>query len=271
MSHPLLTDEIRERVEKAMDSTSKSFMDSIRPIYGIGCNGKLEHIGTCLLINWKSQRLLITAAHVIDENEHGTLYLGVGDKLLPIAGQFNCTTKPDGDRKKDHYDFAWVDIDTDTNLSIPDDAFLFDDKLHIVNGKLYDEPCLALGFPNSKNKIYKNSISPKFMKYWSTLRDIPDLCQKMGIPEEHHLFLDYHKDSSKDSDGKIIDSIKPTGISGGALIGLGSIVSLLNEENSSPKIVGMLIENPISSNVFVAVKISLILNTIDQSASLLKT
>lgn len=257
---------VREKVNECTDAGAEQFILSIRPIYGSSAQGSPIHIGTCILLNVRQENYLLTAAHVIDENKYSSLYVGGETELELIEGDFLTTRKPEGGRSNDRYDFAWTKLPKEFLAKLGKVEFIYEKDLAVnranTNGRLY----LALGYPNSKNKKVDNrkkSVTPKYLKYSSIVKPNTALCQKLGISGNEHLFLDFDSKHSKNSDGLIVNSIEPRGISGGVLIDMGSISKpgqLVAGNPCKGKLAGMLIENHKDHKAMLAVKIGVVIN-----------
>lgn len=263
---------VREKLDQAADSGADQFISAIRPIYGASDHGQPEHIGSGLLLLWKDKRYLVTAAHVIDENSESTLYLGVGSCLQEISAEFYCTKKPDNDRSKDHYDFAWTEL---TNLSLEgydDLSFVSESKISHEGGCPNENAYLALGYPNSKNKKHDSvnrSVTPKYMKYTSTLKSDQSWATDRSLSGNDHILLKYHSKYARDSDGNKVNTLSPRGASGGALIDMGALHQVeAYRPNHTPvgRLVGMIIEKCAKHNVLVAVRIGTILEQIESGS-----
>jgi hypothetical protein len=59
---------VRGWMKEAVTAAVAEFRSAIRPIYGSTERGLARHIGSCTLLEMRGARLLMTAAHVIDEN-----------------------------------------------------------------------------------------------------------------------------------------------------------------------------------------------------------
>ncbi|WP_157958249.1 hypothetical protein [Salinicola sp. CR57] len=255
---------VREKLDQAADSGADQFIAAIRPIYGASNHGRPDHIGSGFLLLWKDKRYLVTAAHIIDENSESTLYLGVGSCLQEISAEFFCTNKPDNDRSKDHYDFAWTEL---TNLSLEgcDDLPFISESMISLKSSCHDNAYLALGYPNSKNKKHdnvNNSVTPKYMKYTSTLKKDKSWAAKRSLSGNEHILLKYHNKYARDSDGNKVNTLSPRGASGGALIDVGALHQVdVYKPNHTPtgRLAGMIIEKSAEHDVLVAVKIGTIL------------
>jgi hypothetical protein len=259
---------VRERMTECTDAGAQQFIGSIRPIYGSTENGNPIHIGTCILLQIENLKYLLTAAHVIDENEHSSLYVGGESEVILIEGDFLCTKKPEGGRDNDHYDFAWLQLSDQFIGKMGNVCFAEEKQFSNYNGQTEGRLYLALGYPNTKNRqinTQEKSVKPHYMKYASTVKPNDVLCKKLGVSGKDHLFLNYNPKHSKDEAGKIVNSIVPRGISGGALIDMGNIAKLdsyIPGASCKGQIAGMLIENHRDCKAMSAVKVGVIVEQI---------
>lgn len=215
----------------------------------------------------RGSRYLITAAHVIDENQYTTLYLGA-DRLVEIEGEFLCTSKPDGDRNQDHYDFAWQKLSQNYLERLKKVRFIEEADISkntvATEGRAY----VAMGFPNSQNKkvnITEKSITPKFAKFTATGKSKPELFKKLGITGQDHITIDHDKKFSRNPNGTITNSFRPRGMSGGALIDIGRLVTIdeLRKTEAHPGfLAGILVEKHDGFNSMLSVKIDVVIEEI---------
>lgn len=66
----------REYLDEAAKAALSTFRDAVKPIYGATERGVPDHIGSGLLLELPEGRFLLTAAHVLDDNDKTSLYLG---------------------------------------------------------------------------------------------------------------------------------------------------------------------------------------------------
>jgi len=261
------TEVVREQINNGSTNAGKKYKNAIRPIYGCDDKGKPLHIGTCVLVKIRGCRYLITAAHVVDESRNTTLYVG-GDSLIEIHGEFICTSKPNNDRSQDHYDFGFLKLSPQYLEDLKAVKFIeeadFAKNITLTEGRAY----VAMGFPNSQNKkidSVKKSITPRFAKYTSTAKSKPELFKRLNLTGNDHIAIDHNKKYSRNPDGSITNSIRPRGMSGGALIDLGRLVTPeeLKKSNVDPGfLAGILVEKHDEFNAMLSVKIDLILDAI---------
>ena len=263
---------VRMKIDELTDAGAKKFYDSVRPLYGIAGSNSPNHIGTCILLSINQKKYLLTAAHVADHREDTALHVGVNNQLVEIDGNLTSTSKPSGGRDNDHYDFAWLELSPRFLKQAGHLEFITEEFISTGNVGTKNRLFLALGYPNSKNKKInhaKKTVVPRPLKYASTIKDKPRLCKKLGISGAEHLFLDFSSKYSKASDGQMVRSISPKGVSGGALVDMGKI-PIHDQRNALTKglLAGLLIENHAEHQVMCAVKIGFIVDQIKRESQL---
>jgi hypothetical protein len=264
-----VADAVRETLHERMEAASKTLGKAVRPIYRVK-NGKPDHLGTCIFLKRAGQHLLLTAAHVTDQSKSYDLHVAVGTKLIPLKGLYGAmSTPPEGDRDKDKYDFAVLTlppnlVDTLRPLKYLEGTEVNLDPIDPV-GRAY----MAFGYPNSRNKKIrhdKRTIRNEVLSYGATALRDDTLVEKLGITGEDHFFIAYDE-RCRDPAGSIVDSVKPRGMSGGALIDLGRIspFSLASQVHSFG-LAGLLIENHKGNRRIVAVRIGAIFGALERGA-----
>lgn len=265
-----------EMGEICLEIAKAQFKQAVRPIYCSTEQGHPVHEGSCVLLVLEGKHVLLTAAHVIDAGmlNDSTLYVGGEHSLLKIEGEFWATEAIAGNRGKDRYDFAAGlmsdefirDMGNVQYISLADIAPDRTDH----DGRLYS----IIGYPNTKNKSIdkKNySVQSNRWHYFSTHVNSPDLPKKLGVTGEDHIFIGYDKKRSKDSDGRIVGSISPRGVSGGAVFDLGNFADPMTyapDFKCHPRLAGIFIEFHHQHHATVTTKISVILDSIRASGIL---
>lgn len=253
-----------ERMNKCADSLAKKYLLSVRAIYGATDNGKPDQIGSCVLLEYKGEKLLVTAAHVIDQNEFTSLYINGETNLVQVFGICIITAAPGNDRYKDKLDFAVLPISDDIASNLGKVSFLPEDEWGLHDLLEKDRCCLALGFPNSRNKKVddsKHAVKLAPFVYTATLKSDPKVFEETNFSIADHYLLNFCSKHSKDSSNKITNSICPKGVSGG---GLFLIEDMANPESYRPeveckgKFLGILIEQTKNKKQLAFTKISTI-------------
>lgn len=264
---------IRDKLNECTDTLTDPLLKSVRPIYGSSMQGTPVHIGSCVLIELDGTKYLLTAAHVVDNNDITSLYVGGEPDLVLFEGAGICTPKIEDSRKKDRFDFAAFRLTEPIINKLGAVVYLDENQLYtrdsVSNGNCF----LALGYPNSKNKKFDNQtkkVSRNPFVYSSTLKNESTIFTSVGVqPTTHHL-LDFDHNQSKDENGNIVNSIAPIGASGGGLFYMGNFSNpdfLRPSSKCLGLLSGILIENIKSQKVIVAVRISLIIDEIKKKSS----
>lgn len=260
----------RERMNECSDALANKYLLSVRAIYGATENGKPDHIGSCVLLEYRDKKILATAAHVIDKNEFTSLYINGEAKLVQIIGSSLITAAQDSDRDKDKLDFSVLPISDELAIALGNAYYVPENEWELRDLPKKDRCCLVLGFPNSKNKktdTAKKLVRPEPFVYTSIIRSDPMLFAEINFSPSDHYLLDFCRKHSKDSSGKITNSICPKGCSGG---GLFLIENMANPESYRPeagcsgKLLGILIEQNKNKKVLAFTRISTIKKALTQ-------
>ena len=261
--------QLRARMNELAERAAERFLSAVRPIYGATKNGDPNHIGSAVLLDIRGMKLLLTAAHVVDANEEmtTTLYIGGAEgRFVEIKSQFRLTSRPDGDRNKDQYDFAVGRLSEEMIAQLGTGYVTEGDiATKVQPGHLYT----AVGFPNSKNRWSdpktKKTVAKGF-RYSSTCRFNDKIAKRLADHGrgEHHIFLGYNK-QSRSEEGIQVSSVAPRGLSGGAIIDAGrpSDLRVFREEIAPvPRLIGMTVERWKDHQVLVGTRMSVILRMI---------
>lgn len=263
-----LRDVIHKKINQWSETGINKYISSVRPIYISTENENPKHIATGTLLHVAKKKYLVTAAHVIDYNAKSCLYLAGEKELVMLEGNANVTKKPNDERKRDHFDFCWMELSDDILMKLGDVKYI--DMQREIPG--YEDEhtslYLALGYPNSKNKKidnYNKSITPKYFSYTSTNKEISELYNKLNVSNHSHIFLGHDSKYSSNYGGKKINSLKPTGISGGPLIYIGNVSKIENyieDTEMNYSLAGILVEFHKQHRAISSVKIKVVIDEI---------
>ena len=254
------------------EHVSRDFLRYVRPIYGTdeSANPVPMAIGTCVLIERGDDKYLVTAAHVADHERETSLYVGAAGKLIALPKGFYCTVPPDGDRGKDHLDFAFIRLDAMVLEQMAGAEFLGADQISDNSSDPTKRSYLAMGYPISLNKKIRAADLSVLSKAWQyqSIGVQPDAVtlSTLKCNLKHNLFLRIDKKVGN-YQGQIVDLGEPRGSSGGALIDLG-MPTLESFDPKFPKVgrlAGILIERKKKEKLLVFANIQLVLYAIDRS------
>lgn len=265
-----------ERMNQCSDELAKKFLQSVRSIYGSTSRSEPEQIGSGIFIDFRGQKVLVTAAHVIDNNEYKSLYVSGNDKLVLISAQADITEAPNGNRDSDKLDFSIIYLTGEMISEIGGVHYIEENEIQVDDIRLNEKCCLTLGYPNSKNKYNKyknggsNNIKATPFVYTSILqKDAQSFAENDANPHQHYL-LDYCGKHSKDESNNIVNSISPKGVSGGGLFlikGMEKAESYIPDTPCSGKLLAVLIEFHKEEKVLMYTRMSVIINALTSASS----
>jgi hypothetical protein len=261
---------VRTRMHECTEAGADQFRNSVRPIFSSQNGLRPELIGSCLLLEVEGARFAVTAAHIIDWTSSHALFVAgmVGTQPVQIIGNLSSTQPPKGGRVRDRFDFAFWQIPTSAEKDLGSVEFMGQRRIShnriSSRGRLY----MAMGFPLSKNRgkvdNVRRAIRIVLWKYSADVIELPALATELGVTGNEHFFLKFQK-YARDLEGTKVNTINPRGISGGALVDLGSLASISeygHGRQCKGMLAGMVIEKHEKHRALVAVKIGTICEAI---------
>ncbi len=186
---------------------------------------------------------LLTAAHNLDWNKFTTLYLGVNMTETLVLDAF-VSKAPGGVRDDDRLDFAIARLPDSLLNQLGPASLIAENDISRSVADTVGRTYTCLGYPNSKNRT-----PPRFA---TTLKPALGIYTSNGVPTDRlgtradvdtHILIDYNFKFSRDENGVRVNSIKPNGFSGGAVIDLGRLSDPATlDKKCNPKLIAMLIE-----------------------------
>jgi hypothetical protein len=264
----------RDRINECIDVVCNRFESAVRPVYGSNDRKLATHIGSATLLKLGGTPLIGMAAHVVDENKHTALYVGGETHLIPIEASFEITSLPPGGRNEDRYDFAVAKLSPATFSELGNVGYIADDDLllhdALTRGHLY----VLLGYPNSKNKKidHANKVArSELWKYGSHAGPHKALEAKLKVSGKTHLFIGFDRQHSRAADGRVVNSIGPRGISGGAVFDAGNVAdpdNLRPDAHIRGRLAAIVIEYHPQYGRIVATRIGVVLDAIAERLSI---
>ena len=245
------------------------FRTAILPIYGSTPRGIPIHIGTAIALDWNLQKLLLTAAHVIDNNELSSLYVGGADLTL-LEMNFLTSSKSGQDRIHDHYDFAIGRIPPQTLKALDGISFISESDICTASHEPAGTTYTIVGYPNSKNKktnATKRLVYTEQAHYSDVARTNQTLSQELNLSHTTHIFMNYNAKHSRDAQGQRVNSIQLKGMSGGPVFNIGVLPdpSVLGGcRHPDPCLVGLFTEFHRNQKTMIATRVQSILRAVSQ-------
>ncbi|MBB1632466.1 hypothetical protein [Cupriavidus sp. UME77] len=244
---------------------------AVRPIYYVDMDGYPLHEGSCVLVEIDEEKYVITASHVIDAStkHDSALYIGGADSLVEISGGDYLRSPRSGDNANDDpYDFAVWKGSAQAIAALGDLPYISSRQFSLAPSTAAGNVYSVFGYPTTKNRFRQRKqrrVKSQLWHYYSVTRDGAKAAEKMGVDGVHHIFIGYDK-HSKWPNGRRIDSLKPQGASGGALIDLGDCSDLESARSDGefvPKLAGIFIEH--HNKVLISTRIGVILQSLQDA------
>ena len=242
-------DIIRERVVECMDLARKRYEHAIRPVYGKSGQSAPVHIGSCTLLEIDGAKVLLTAAHVIDDAKHCNLFVAGTTQLVPLTFDKAVVTNPELDRKKDRYDFSLAKITKAMQRDLGEVHYIPESNFCLNTPTSEAHVRMVMGFPHSKNKKGINNplkeVSGTVWSFSNVALSDEQLATNLGMPTGNHIFLGFDHTKQYRADGRSSYTMHPLGASGGALFDLGDqtkVEKLARPVVCEARLAGVLIE-----------------------------
>jgi hypothetical protein len=182
-------DRAKKLLRKRSAEAERDFRSAIRPMYrNSDAKPRPEHIGSCILLKVDGQRVLSTAAHILDNLTEGwSLYVGGAGSTRPVlirGGVLGVTRKPGSNRHRDHFDCGFWRMPDQAvgELGVVDflDASRLSDNRPDFDRRYY----MAMGYRLAANKKAVDhrakTIGNCLSSYSGSVVEIPKLAKKLG-------------------------------------------------------------------------------------------
>lgn len=240
-----LAEAAQQYARRAADATRKLYKRAVRPIFLSRDGKRVEALGSAILINFNGTPSVVTAAHVLDEGEHGSLHLGGHPGFHPLE-TFQVTNKVDGSREGDHADVAISVLAPGVADALAHLGFVAPEHQQSEpsagDGRIY----LLMGFRISQNKVGYISKGELPLQIWTCTTgavSIPDGGSRQ-FGGELNFGLDYPRRMQR-ATGEGVPTTPPRGVSGGAIFeicDLADVERVAANVVPPPKLVGVFIE-----------------------------
>lgn len=239
------------------------FRDAIRPIYRARRGGMPVHVGSCTLIRVGDTRLIVTAAHIIDQQERELWVAGM-QRLPPLTRMFSGTVAPGNDRGLDRFDFSVSPVDEELADGLATSRRSTSAR---VAGKIESGRCT----PASASRILRTRSGAKSRCGCGHIlaRDPRQRARGRGRSTAH-LFIKFDK-YAKTPEGIQRSSTEPRGVSGGPVFYLGDFgdpETYRAGADFQPMLEGIVIERRRRAKVLIAVKVAAIIETMRRAGRL---
>ncbi|HEX5006773.1 MAG TPA: hypothetical protein VFV70_06650, partial [Hyphomonadaceae bacterium] len=182
----------RMLLDGALDTTTRTLVDYVQPIFVLDERGRPELLGSAVLLQVGDTGLLLTAGHVLEEQR--TLYSSFGDTLRALEVGEQCRV----DATKDGIgpvDFGVVRLPTRwKGLLTGGKRALVPANLAFAEPVPCEEPVAFVGFPSSRAKRRPDlGIIERKPFVWVGYSGTPEDYQAQRLLQELHVLVPYGK------------------------------------------------------------------------------
>lgn len=178
----------------------------------------IDQIGTGVLINISNFAFLLTAAHVMDEMNHGDILIPTNEGLKQIEGTYSYLETPLGKtRDDDIYDIGYFKLDNDFAEKLHDDLYIVSlDDIYFLDDATKSIIYTFAGYPHSKSKI-RLGIAQSEQYFYGGYSVKKEIYSAHGYDPNMHIIVKYRRHRSVTKEGEKIFPPIPRGISGGGI------------------------------------------------------
>jgi hypothetical protein len=142
-----------QKIAAQAEKESRKLLKHICAIYRVDAAANPEQFGTGVFLNVGDHYFLVTAAHVLDNNDDSTLYIPSnksGDLVILEGASFK-SVADGGDRNDDRTDVGVVVLKSDLEDEIGRDSFLSVALTDVDDIGKQGDIYIAMGYPAKKN------------------------------------------------------------------------------------------------------------------------
>jgi hypothetical protein len=236
-------------------------LDGVVPICLEDESGRIEQIGTGVLVDFRGRIFLLTAGHIIDAQEHGGLLIPSGENIISgIDGSFSYY-EPKTSRAEDMMDFGYFKLDH----SYAERVMELFEPIHeteiIRTDDLSKYQLFSFsGYPHRKSRSWEGKVKTEMFSYGAYLAS-PEEYAEYNCNITHHLVAKYDRKNCVDAHtGEKSVSPLPDGISGGGVFAWPEVIESVPPENRKLIAIGHTFKK--TNKCFIATNVNVFLKTI---------
>lgn len=226
-------------------SAFQTLFPFVRAVVGASKDGVVEFIGSAFLLKNDQKLFLITAAHVLDnQNDKYQLFIDRPDEgLVRIDGTALVSNSIEPRRKDDKLDTAIISLSNDASIKLSNTPALNLGSFDLSYESDYKDGFIVIGFPISKNKRNIIKTNQEATPYgFVAIEAHQQKYSELEVDNWEHIVLDFDSKRVWSERGEMRQAIGLCGLSGAPVWGITEdkkckVVSLLTEHHQKKKAV----------------------------------
>jgi hypothetical protein len=205
------------RLWERADPLAIRLLSAVRPLFRGSLHRAPEPIGTCVLLRLGSARLLLTAAHVVDNFVDEDMFVPGNGRLEGVRARgVTMNPRPGKTRDDDLVDVGVLRVNPDHPLTVDED-FLTPAAIGIEEPWSQRSVYLSLGYPTKKTVVdpVARKVAPWPVKYVGCPATVATH-RKLGVHSSTHVVIEFDQRQTVTDEG-VRAVMKPNGMSGGGV------------------------------------------------------
>jgi len=239
-----------------------TFRQIVLPLYGVSDEGKPFAVGTGFLMEFPPAKILVTAAHVLDERQHSVLYVPGRSALIELQGSYHSTPAPDGNRQADKIDVGLVNLPSGFDEELKAGSWFALPQMLLPSA-----PALApyhytfFGYPHTATEtdLKARRLASAADMYTGVCHG-EKIYQAIGADMATHIAIEFDSKRVRNQSGQVVVPKSREGTSGGPVFIATDGLDLPNFPNL--RIAGIIIEHHSAHRSLLATKIDSLLTLV---------
>jgi hypothetical protein len=224
--------EVEARLRENLQKAERRVQNAVCPIYGINDRNQPQLLGSSILLRLRTRAVLVTAAHVLDENKRTTLYFGGAEQLIQLVGPSYRVRPTLPDRQEDTFDFGFIDISETEPNQWSRYRFVTPNDLDVDDVPVAPTLYAFVGYPETRNRLL---MGRKFQLSTTAFVLLPSASERyspLGLNPLTHFVGEFDRQEQVDSKKGVLTGPDPKGISGGGVWRMGQPSEFANGSNA---------------------------------------
>jgi hypothetical protein len=252
----LLNEQYRhiQEILRSVVDRNPTFSSTVPIVLQSSDQGKVEQVGSGALIRIIDKTFLLSAAHVIDFYEKGTLLIPSQNGFMPISGKLTISRMPSsGSRRDDKWDIAFVSLGENCANRLHSDIMVLGRPDVCLEASPERYEYTFAGFPWRRSRTKEQFVETN-LTTMSGIEAKKSEYDALQLDPKFHIAMRFHRRRAFSHKlRRPIKSVLPDGMSGGGVY-IWSEEALKNWPVRLP-LVGIVSEKALDKNILIATRL----------------